>query len=80
MCFDELGRETIPANYYGQKLNVMQHILHIRYSLWQSTGVKTFITTNDDPSAIESKYGDFIRDRNREMFNIVLLQGKSRRK
>ncbi len=80
MCFDELGRETIPANHYGQKLNVMQHILHIRYSLWQSYGVKTYITTNDDPSNIESKYGDFIRDRVREMFNIVLLQGKSRRK
>lgn len=80
MCFDELGRESIPANYFGQKLNVMQHILHIRYSLWQSNGIKTFVTTNDDPASIESKYGDFIRDRNREMFNIVLLQGKSRRK
>lgn len=80
MCFDELGRESIPANYFGQKLNVMQHILHIRYSLWQSNGVKTFVTTNDDPASIESKYGDFIRDRIREMFNVVLLQGKSRRK
>ena len=80
MCFDELGRETLPANHYGQKLNVMQHILHIRYSLWQSSGVKTYITTNDDAASIESKYGDFIRDRVREMFNIISLQGKSRRK
>lgn len=80
MCFDELGRESMPANYYGQKLNVMQHILHIRYSLWQSQGLKTYVTTNDDPLNIENKYGDFIRDRIREMFNIVLMQGSSRRK
>lgn len=79
MCFDELGRETIPANHFGTKLNVMQHILHIRYSLWQSRRLKTFVTTNCDPSQIESLYGDFIRDRIREMFNIILMQGKSRR-
>ncbi|MDR1884272.1 MAG: hypothetical protein LBR26_16050 [Prevotella sp.] len=80
MCFDELGRETIPANHYGQKLNVMQHIIHIRYSLWQSYGVKTFVTTNDDAKDVEDKYGLFIRDRAREMFNVVLMTGKSRRK
>jgi len=80
MCFDELGRESRPANYYGHKLNVMQHILHIRYSLWQSDGVKTYITTNEDSKGLEDKYGDFIRDRVREMYNIVLLQGCSRRK
>lgn len=80
MCFDELGRETIPANHFGAKLNVMQHILHIRYSLWQSKGLKTFVTTNCDPLQIENLYGDFIRDRIREMFNVILIRGKSRRR
>lgn len=79
MCFDELGRETIPANHFGAKLNVMQHILHIRYALWQSSRLKTFVTTNCDPMQIEMAYGDFIRDRIREMFNVILLEGKSRR-
>ncbi|PXV69011.1 DNA replication protein DnaC [Dysgonomonas alginatilytica] len=79
MCFDELGRETIPANHFGTKLNVMQHILHVRYSLWQSSRLKTFVTTNCDPSQIESLYGDFIRDRIREMFNVILVEGRSRR-
>lgn len=79
MCFDELGRETIPAAHFGTKLNVMQHILHIRYSLWQSARLKTFVTTNCDPLQIESLYGDFIRDRIREMFNIILMDGGSRR-
>lgn len=80
MCFDELGRETIPANHFGTKLNVMQHILHIRYSLWQSTRLKTFVTTNSGPKNIEENYGDFIRDRTREMFNIIFMGGESRRK
>jgi hypothetical protein len=79
MCFDELGRESIPANHFGQKLNVMQHILHIRYSLWQTDGLKTFITTNTDADEVEELYGDFIRDRRGEMFNIIELTGKSRR-
>lgn len=80
MCFDELGRETIPANHFGAKLNVMQHILHIRYSLWRSNRLKTFVTTNCDPLQIETLYGDFIRDRIREMFNVILVEGKSRRR
>ncbi|MDH6357634.1 hypothetical protein [Parabacteroides sp. PF5-9] len=80
MCFDELGRESIPANHFGQKLNVMQHILHIRYSLWQTTGLRTFITTNLDPQTAQEYYGNYIRDRCREMFNVVPFLGKSRRK
>lgn len=84
MGFDELGRETIPANHFGQKLNVMQYILHIRYSLWQSEGIKTYITTNltaEDAGELYNGLSDkFITDRCREMFNVVSLTGKSRRK
>lgn len=80
MCFDELGRESIPANHFGQKLNVMQHILHIRYSLWQQKGLRTFITTNLGPSQVGELYGDFVRDRCREMFNVIMMEGASRRK
>ena len=84
MGFDELGRETIPANHFGQRLNVMQYILHIRYSLWQSEGIKTYITTNLSTDEVHDLYdGDkdkFISDRCREMFNVVTLLGNSRRK
>lgn len=79
MCFDELGREPIPGNHFGQKLNVMQYIFHVRYSLWQTDRLKTFVTTNLDADGIEELYGDYIRDRRKEMFNIVVLAGKSRR-
>ena len=79
MCFDELGREPIPGNHFGQKLNVMQHLLHVRYSLWQTEGLKTFVTTNLGADEVEELYGDYIRDRRKEMFNIVVVTGKSRR-
>lgn len=79
MCFDELGREPIPSAYYGQKMNVMQHILHVRYSYWQTTGLKTYVTTNCDANKIGEIYDDYIRDRRKEMFNKIVLDGASRR-
>lgn len=79
MCFDELGREPIPAKFFGTDLNVFQHILHIRYSLWQQRRLKTYVATNLTPDAVQDLYGDFIRDRRKEMFNLVAVTGKSRR-
>ncbi len=79
MCFDEVGREPIPARYYGNGMNVMQHIFHIRYSYWQQFGLKTYVTTNLLPEDVECKYGDYIRDRRGEMFNLIELNGESRR-
>ena len=79
ICFDELGREPVPAGYYGNKMNVMQHILHIRYSLWQTGWLRTFVTTNMDADNIGTIYGDYIRDRRKEMFNIIPVTGESRR-
>ena len=79
MCFDELGREPIHALRYGQKLNVMEYILQIRYTLWQSDRLHTYITTNLDADEVETLYQDYIRDRRAEMFNIVSMTGDSRR-
>ena len=74
--FDELGRETMPAKYFGNELNVMQHILQIRYDL----KVKTHITTNLTIEEIERKYGEHIFDRAIEMFNFIEVKGESHRK
>lgn len=79
MGFDELGREMIPVFHYGTSLNVMQYVLLARYTLWQEQGVRTFVTTNCDAEDTERLYGDFIRDKRREMFNVVPLVGHSRR-
>lgn len=79
ICIDELGREQIPAMHFGNKLNVLQHILHQRYGLWQSRGVITHVTTNLTPGNVKSKYEDFIFDRCRQMFNIITIDGYSKR-
>ena len=79
LCIDELGREQIPAMHFGNKLNVMQYLLQQRYGLWQSRGVITHATTNFDWRDIKNKYDDFILDRCRHMFNIVTVDGKSKR-
>lgn len=80
MAFDDLGREIIPACRYGSEMNVMQYILQTRYLLWQKQGIQTYLTTNCDAESVEVMYGRFIRDRRKEMFNIVVLDGESRRK
>lgn len=77
-AFDELGREPIPAMHYGNALNVMQYILQCRYEL--KGRIKTFATTNLKPESFEKLYGTYIADRMNEMFNIVEVKGKSRRK
>ncbi len=79
LCLDELGREQLPAMHFGNKLNVMQYILHQRYGLWQSRGIRTHVTTNLTADDVERKYEGFILDRCRHMFNIVTINGKSKR-
>lgn len=79
MCFDELGREPKATKHFGSELNVMQHILHVRYGLFQTQGIKTYVTSNCDAGEIELFYDSFIRDRFREMMNLVTLNGESRR-
>lgn len=68
-CFDDLGTEEI-ANNFGNKLNVMEKIIECwneNRSWWN----KIHITTNLTVSQIEEIYGDRVRSRMREMFNVI---------
>ena len=80
ICFNEFGRERMPVKYFGNPANVMREILFNRYEA-QIPFQRTHLTTNKTPAEIEMLYGDFIRDRMREMFNVVAFdpQCKSRR-
>lgn len=78
MAIDEIGREE-KAKYFGNGLSVIGYILHERYSIWQSKGITTIVTTNLDSDEIEDMYGEIIRDRCKEMFNHIVLDGDSRR-
>lgn len=78
-CFDDLGTEE-SRSYYGNKLNVMSELILNRYDRkreypWDCT----HITTNLNMEEIEQFYGTRVRDRFREMFNLLVLPGPSRR-
>lgn len=80
LAIDEIGQEPRQSTHYGTKRNVIQYILHTRYMYWQHDGLKTYATTNLDMKDIEEYYGAAIRDRIPHMFNIIPIEGDSRRK
>lgn len=72
-CFDDLGTET-SMKYYGNDTNVMAEILLSRYDLFVQRRIPTHITTNLSASELEKMYGNRVRSRMREMFNLVAFE------
>lgn len=69
-CFDDLGVEN-NLKYYGNECNVMAEIILSRYDLFISRKIHTHITTNLSATEIEQIYGNRVRSRMREMFNLI---------
>ena len=69
-CFDDLGTEN-NLKFYGNECNIMAEILLSRYDLFVSRKLVTHLTTNLSASEIESIYGNRIRSRMRELFNLI---------
>ena len=79
LAIDELGKEPVESKHFGTTLNVMQVLLQLRYEV--RSEYKTFATTNMNPDTeIVERYGEYIGDRIKEMFNIIEIKGESRRK
>jgi energy-coupling factor transporter ATP-binding protein EcfA2 len=76
ICFDDLGVES-SLKYYGNECNVMAEILLSRYDLFVSKNLLTHLTTNLSASEIEEMYGNRIRSRLREMFNLIAFDKES---
>jgi len=80
VCFDDLGTETVPSKAYGEEKHVLAEILMNRYE----SGIPrnyTHITSNLSPHDIGIRYGTRVKDRFREMFNLISFpnDAKSRR-
>lgn len=75
-CFDDLGTEQ-NLKYYGNECNVMAEILLSRYDQFIATGMVTHLTTNLSASEIENSYGNRLRSRMREMFNLIAFSMNS---
>jgi DNA replication protein DnaC len=78
-CFDDLGTEN-NLKYYGNDCNVMAEILLSRYDLFVNRKMQTHITTNLSSSEIEELYGERVRSRMREMFNLIAFSESAKDK
>lgn len=77
LFIDDLGTEQTEINNFGTKEAPIYEIFNRRYL---DRRFLMFITTNLTPSVMEDRYGDRVRDRIKEMFNVIVLKGDSRRK
>jgi len=75
-CFDDLGVES-SLKYYGNECNVMAEILLTRYDLFIAQNLITHVTTNLSASEIEQAYGNRVRSRMREQFNLIAFTDES---
>lgn len=69
-CFDDLGVEN-NMKYYGTECNTISEILLQRYDLNLIDGTVTHATTNLNAEELEKLYGNRVRSRMRELFNLI---------
>lgn len=75
-CFDDLGLEP-RGSYFGTPCNVIAEILLSRYNYFTTRRMITHVTTNLNTGELESIYGDRLRSRMREMFNLITFDNNS---
>lgn len=84
IIIDELSERINNVNNYGYKYSLSE-IFENRYNVWQTSGMKTIITTNIYPyhteeiTSIESMVGERAWDRIKQQYQIRLLSGESKR-
>lgn len=78
-CFDDLGAEP-QIKHFGNECNVMAEILLNRYEYFTEYKGITHVTTNLNATEIEKYYGNRVRSRFRQMFNLVSFQQSSKDK
>lgn len=71
-CFDDIGIEPT-GKHFGVEANVIGEILLSRYDLFSNpiNKIKTHGTTNLNADEVEERYGNRVRSRMRELFNLI---------
>jgi hypothetical protein len=77
-CFDDVGTEEIGQHY--KQSEVLRKLIEQRYKLFINDLKKTHITTNLGKDELFKRYGTRADSRFYEMFNIITIDGKDRRK
>lgn len=76
ICIDDIGTEIEQVKHYGNTLDVVSHILAMRYA----SQLMTFATTNFPIKVLEQKYDDRVISRMFAMFNFIEMKGKDFRR
>lgn len=74
-CFDDLGVEPT-GRHFGKDCNVMGEILLSRYDLFLNHKILTHATTNLNAKELEERYGNRVRSRMRQLFNLISFDAK----
>jgi hypothetical protein len=76
---DDVGTEEASINYYGTKVNWFKDFIEKYYTV-KNSFKNLVISTNLSAAEMEEKYGSRVRSRMREMFNVIDVIGKDRRR
>ena len=79
IIIDDLGTED-ERNDYGTKFELMEMALDERHKIFENMGIRTIITTNLSPEAIEERYSPRIYSRIIQMCECVNATGKDLRR
>jgi DNA replication protein DnaC len=77
LVLDEIGREVDKVVDYGTTRKPVEELLTMRYN---KDIILTFGTSNFDYKDLCDRYGNYLGDRFKEMFNFIIMDGESRRK
>ena len=75
-CFVDLGTET-SIKYFGNETNEMAEILLCRYDLLINRKIQTYIITSLSATELEAAYGNRVRSRMRQMFNLIAFDAET---
>ncbi len=76
LLIDDLGKEPISMKVFGTEIRPVIELLTHRYE----NGAWTFVTSNNNTKSLAEFYGETIEERMKTMFNIIEIEGPSRRK
>jgi len=80
VCLNDIGLETENQKSYGTSLDsVIDEFLYARYEIYQSHYKKYHITSNLTINEMKERFENRLVDRFKS-FNVIVLDGKSRRK
>jgi hypothetical protein len=78
-CLDEFLRHTGNVNYFGDQVDINEHLIETRYTRNRNYGQLTHFITNGDTNTVQELLSAPAFDRVRGMCTGVLFPGGSKR-